>query len=86
MKKIIWTESKTLPLSLTARTETFPPPGVMAGISEKDMQDIANWVNETGIGKRTSFDTFRFRSRTDMSMFLLRWNNAEANNSLRDLF
>jgi hypothetical protein len=86
MKKIIWTESKTLPLSLTASAETFPPPGVMVGLREKDMQVIADWVNETGIGKRTSFDTFRFRSRTDMSMFLLRWNNAEANNSLRDLF
>jgi hypothetical protein len=82
MKKIIWSESKTLPLSLTARTETFPPPGVMAGLSEKDMQVIADWVKETGIGKRTSFDTFKFRNRADMSMFLVRWNNSDASNSL----
>ena len=86
MKKILWTESKTLPLSLTASTETFPPPGVMAGLREKDMQVIADWVKETGIGKRTSFDTFRFRSRTDMSMFLLRWNNSDTSNSPWDLF
>ncbi len=73
MKKIIWTESKTLPLSLTARTEIFPDAGVMAGLREKDMQQIADWVNETGIGRRTSFDTFKFRSSTDMSIFLLHW-------------
>jgi hypothetical protein len=71
MKKIIWTEN--LPLSLTARTEIFPDAGVMAGLREKDMQQIADWVNETGIGRRTSFDTFKFRSRTDMSIFLLHW-------------
>lgn len=71
MKKIIWTEY--LPLSLTARTEIFPDAGVMAGLREKDMQQIADWVNETGIGRRTSFDTFKFRSHTDMSMFLLHW-------------
>lgn len=73
--KIIWTKSKTVPLSLTARTEIFPDAGVMAGLREKDMQQIADWVNETGIGRRTSFDTFKFRSRTDMSIFLLHWNS-----------
>lgn len=71
MKKIIWTEN--LPLSLTARTEIFPPAGVMAGISDDDMFPIAKWVNETGIGRRTSFDTFKFRNRADMAMFLLHW-------------
>jgi len=71
MKKIIWTEN--LPLSLTARTEIFPPAGVMAGISDADMFPIAKWVNETGIGRRTSFDTFKFRNRADMAMFLLHW-------------
>jgi hypothetical protein len=84
--KIIWTESKTVPLSLTARTEIFPDAGVMAGLREKDMQQIADWVNETSIGRRTSFDTFKFRSRTDMSMFLLRWNNSDTSNSPWDLF
>ncbi len=71
MKKIIWTEN--LPLSLTARTEIFPAVGVMAGISDADMFPIAKWVNETGIGRRTSFDTFKFRNRADMAMFMMRW-------------
>jgi hypothetical protein len=78
MKKISWTEN--LPLSLTARTEIFPAAGVnelrsvyMAGISDADMFPIAKWVNETGIGRRTSFDTFKFRNRADMAMFLLHW-------------
>jgi hypothetical protein len=45
----------------------------MAGISDADMFPIAKWVNETGIGRRTSFDTFKFRNRADMAMFLLHW-------------
>ena len=72
MKKIIWVETAT-PLTLSARTEIFPPAGVMAGISDADMFPIAKWVNETGIGRRTSFDTFKFRNRADMAMFLLHW-------------
>ena len=73
MKKIIWVETTT-PLTLSARTEIFPPAGVMAGISDADMFPIAKWVNETGIGRRTSFDTVQFRSETETSMFLLRWS------------
>ena len=84
--KIIWTESKTVPLSLTARTEIFPDAGVMAGLREKDMQQIADWVKETGIGKRTSFDTFAFRNKADMSMFLLQWNNHEPKIADWDVF
>ena len=72
MKKIIWVETAT-PLTLSARTEISPPAGVMAGISDADMFPIAKWVNETGIGRRTSFDTFKFRNRADMAMFLLHW-------------
>jgi hypothetical protein len=73
MKKIIWVETAT-PLTLSARTEIFPPAGVMAGISDADMFPIAKWVKETGCGRRTSFDTVQFRSETEMSMFLLRWS------------
>lgn len=45
------------------------------GLSESDIDPVQEWCKETGIGCRTSFDTFAFRSKAEMSMFLLRWSN-----------
>ena len=84
MKKIKWVET-AIPLTLSAIAEVMPR-GYETGISDKDMQPIADWLNETKCGKRTSFDTVKFRNKTEMSMFLLRWNNHETSITNRDLF
>ncbi len=81
MKTITWVEGDppvTRPFTLRATC--------IEGLNEHDIDPIQAWCQETGVGKRTSFDTFAFQSRADMSMFLLRWNNSEASISLRDLF
>ena len=84
MRSIVWREIKRL----TLRAEEHNPPWASASISEGDMAPIAEWIKETGCGRRTCFDTVRFRSETEMSMFLLRWGkaNPNTNNSIRDLF
>jgi hypothetical protein len=69
-KNITWSEGEptfTRPFTLRATCRD--------GLSEGDIDPIQAWCQETGIGKRTSFDTFVFQSKTDMSMFLLRWHN-----------
>jgi hypothetical protein len=73
MSKIIWTESKTLALTGSVYIRKLSG-GYYESPAERDMDLVHEWVRETGIGKRTSFDTFKFRSRADMSLFLLHWN------------
>lgn len=34
---------------------------------------IAEWCLKNKCGKRTSYDTFKFRNRKQITMFLLRW-------------
>ena len=74
MSRIKWTQGPptfTRPLTLRADFNA----------SESDIDPIQAWCQETGIGKRTSFDTFAFSSKADMSMFLLRWDATDTNNS-----
>lgn len=82
MRTIVWREIKRL----TLRAEEHNPPWASASISESDMTPIDEWIKETGIGRRTSFDMVKFRSETEMSMFLLRWGKAGTNNNMLDLF
>jgi len=41
--------------------------------SESDMVEIAQWCQETNCGKRTSFDTFEFKSKEEFMLFAMRW-------------
>jgi hypothetical protein len=48
---------------------------VNSGLSEKDIDPIADWCQVNACGRRTSFDTFQFDNKKQMSFFLLRWLN-----------
>ena len=43
------------------------------GLEEEDLAPIHQWSNQTGCGKRTSFDVWKFRDEQQMMMFRLRW-------------
>ena len=45
------------------------------GITDTDMMHIQEWSLECDCGVRTSFDTWRFRSQEEITMFLLRWRD-----------
>jgi len=39
------------------------------------LEQVQAWCQETGNGRRTSYDTFHFGRPAKMTAFLLRWNN-----------
>lgn len=39
------------------------------------LDEVQAWCQETGNGRRTSYDTFHFSKPAKMTAFLLRWNN-----------
>jgi len=49
-----------------AQVEKYP--------SEEDFVEIQKWCDENQCGRRMSFDTFRFKTRQDITAFLLRWS------------
>ena len=44
------------------------------GLRDTDMDPIQDWCVANKCGRRTSFDTFKFRNEQEMSMFLLKWS------------
>ena len=70
-KKIVWISAEG-PYVLSARTQIMPR-GWEFGVTDGDMEQVQEWCEEHNCGKRTSFDTFRFRNRKEITMFLLRW-------------
>jgi hypothetical protein len=71
-KRIKWIQSEGR-LRLAARVE-IQPLGWEVGISDNDMLPIHEWCLKNHCGRRVSFDTFQFKSRKEMTMFLLRWS------------
>lgn len=45
------------------------------GLEEDDLNPIQEWSMQTGCGKRTSFDVWKFKTEAELSMFRLRWIN-----------
>jgi hypothetical protein len=70
-KKIFWVEGARR-LSLAARAE-IQPRGWEVGLTETEMDAVHEWVKEHNCGRRISFDTFQFKNKKEMTMFLLRW-------------
>lgn len=71
MKKIFWVESARR-FSLAGRVEVGPR-GYEVGLNEGDIDPIQQWCEEHHCGRRISFDTFQFKNKKEMTMFLLRW-------------
>ena len=45
------------------------------GLNEYDLDPVQAWCDEHNCGTRTSFDTFKFRTEAEITMFLLRWGS-----------
>lgn len=43
--------------------------------ADEYLDQVQAWCQETGNGRRTSYDTFHFSKPAKMTAFLLRWNN-----------
>ena len=44
-------------------------------LQESDIDPIQEWCQEHNCGIRTSFDTFKFRNKKQITMFMLRWGS-----------
>jgi hypothetical protein len=42
-------------------------------LQESDMDPIQEWCEAHNCGIRTSFDTFKFRNKKQITMFMLKW-------------
>jgi len=71
MKKFIWVETAQRNC-LSARV-SVQPRGYETGLSDGDLDPVQQWCEENNCGRRTSFDTFKFKNKQEMTVFLLRW-------------
>ena len=69
---IKWVQEK--PLVYRATIPTLPR-GLERSLTESDIDPIQAWCQEHNCGRRTSFDTFRFKNRFEVTMFILRWGS-----------
>ena len=72
-KNIEWIRHQRRRLTLRASMISEPQQFDM-WINEDDMVEIATWCELNQCGKRISFDMFSFRTREQLTMFLLRWS------------
>ena len=75
MKKIFWVETARKN-TLSGRMHVSASNGensFATGLNEGDMDPIQAWCEEHNCGTRTSFDTFTFKNKKEITMFLLRW-------------
>lgn len=68
-KKIMWQRNGK---DLRAYTNVAPR-GYSFFLREEDMVEVQQWCQLHECGKRMSFDTFRFKTRAQVTAFLLRW-------------
>lgn len=76
-RKIYWIDTARR-FTLAARVRVFSSDGdhsFVTGLSEKDIDPIQRWCELHNCGRRTSFDTFQFKNKKQITMFLLRWGN-----------
>lgn len=75
MKKLYWIETEKR-LTLSARvkvTSGDEEQFFVTGLNEQTMDPIQKWCREHNCGVRTSFDTFQFKNKKEITMFLLKW-------------
>ena len=60
-------------LKLQAYTDDVAPRGFERGLRESDMDPIQAWSQECNCGTRMSFNVWHFKSKKEITMFLLRW-------------
>jgi len=70
-----WSESG-LNLKLIAEMDWEDGTGVHAP-DQHVVERIAEWCYNNRCGRRTSYDTFKFRSRKQITLFLLRWGEVK---------
>ena len=72
--KLAWIEPKNQPTVLYANCAYDHGAVTPTGLREEFLEPVQKWCEENKCGVRISFDMFRFKTREEMTMFLLRWS------------
>ena len=72
--KLVWQREPGDKIILVAKCH-YPHGAVTTtGLRDTDMDPIQDWCVANKCGRRTSFDTFRFRDEKELAFFLLKWS------------
>jgi hypothetical protein len=71
--KLVWKEHAHKPLVLYANLEYTHGAITPTGLKEEDLISVQEWCEKSKCGVRISFDMFKFKSRAEITAFLLVW-------------
>jgi len=69
-RKILWVKEEN---RVYRATLDVMPQGFEQGLSEDDLDPIQIWCELHRCGRRTSFNTFKFKNEKEVMMFMLKW-------------
>ena len=70
-KRLVWIEHT--PLTLMANLEYTHGAITQTGLREDDLLPVQEWCEKSKCGVRISFAMFKFKSRKEITAFLLVW-------------
>lgn len=70
--KIRWVDTNRR-LCLAAREVYHGAPDDWNWVTEDVMVEVAEWCSQNNCGRRISYDMIQFKTKKEMSLFLLRW-------------
>jgi hypothetical protein len=73
--KLLWIEFR--PLKLLVTLEYSHGAITPTGLRDEHILPVQQWCDANACGRRMAFDQFWFRNRSELTMFLLRWDRAD---------
>jgi hypothetical protein len=71
--KLVWERDAAYPLIVIARIAYEHGAVTPTGLRDTHLDPVQDWCVQNRCGRRTSFDTFKFRNEEELVMFLLKW-------------
>lgn len=72
--KIVWERDSAYPLIVIARIAYNHGAITTTGLRDTHLDPVQDWCVANKCGRRTAFDTFKFRNEAELAMFLLKWS------------
>jgi len=72
-RRLVWVEHSHKPIVLRAAMQYDNGSVTPTGLRDNDLLPVQEWCLKTKCGVRISFDMFKFKSRKEVTAFLLVW-------------
>jgi|688.fasta_scaffold02406_35 hypothetical protein len=73
MHKLVWIKKPPSLIIYAALRYDHNDAVTQTGLREDDIAPVQFWCEEHKCGRRMSFNMFKFRTKAELSMFLLKW-------------